>query len=1568
MADDLEEQFRKRAKTFSIDKPASGYSGNKNDDRGILSGLSRGYKSSSTGILMGNKPQAAPEDETAMEHLAALAAETAGDVPAMAAGGAMGGAGGPLGSSAVAFALPAFIKTGASELNKLRDKPNDITASKGLGALYNLGKETGKSATVGVVTGLFGKLAPAISKIPGMDKLSKSNAGRAAISAGLEYAGLTGGKAAVEGELPSKQELMDNALVLGGFKASGVLGEKSSKAFKKYTSSESITEGITSMVPERLQKKATELGAKAYEAMPEKAKDISKSILKLRPNKKQKEYSELIRKNIGDKMADIVESQFEMKDAKELYETEYGKFKPSDGEDMIHYRQKRGNPNIKGDTYESLSKRMSPHAKEFVKNAVGPHIEKTLKAWNESLLTEDINPREALKETYLRGLYEFDPKNFNDVYKDMVSEFKTDNPALLMKRFLTYSDAAKFGFKPKFNNIFDLIEASDAISIKTLSNLKLLDTVKKQEVKDKTSLIVKYPDYKEISEKATTSGKKTYEKAVAGGLEDFTSSREKSLKSLKERTSKLTSDREVNSKKVRETRDEKITELKEAFVKKKGDILDKEGTRSKLKEIKESKESKRKEIRESRDKKLDSLKKDFTSKKRHTQKEKDTYWKEVRRIKQAALKDIKTSIDKIEKTKPDTSKRPLNIEKERNLLAVETRSLKDAANKQLNAIYNEARKKTYSDINVTKSGLSKQYKDIFNDARKDQGSTFKKEKALAYDKEMTKYYNAKEAGFVKFEDPFLKVNERPAFVHPDLADSLRSVFNKDAYEEPSALWKALRSAKQTIQGFRVKGSLFHYVPLTESLIGSLGIKGFRFKKIAIEGRSLRNNKEFAVDAARHGLNLGKTEPGSYEQSNKLFDYVASKLPTKSVKGMDKAARAFRKGLNYIFDEYHPNIKAVTYKDFVDKEISRKSETGRAYTEKETGTVKREMADLVNNIYGGQVWENIRLLNDRNNLEWTKMAIGYPDWCSDSKTRCMTKDGWKYYHEISIGDEILAFDPKTKTTRWNKLNDMYVNDNYDGDMIKIKNYNRAIMVTPYHTCYVEHSNSRKNLILEANELNSRHLIPRSAPFELSKDKIISDYLVKIAGWLVTDGHIIKRKRKKKDGSFSHSYVGKITQAKPYTVKILKDMELSYYKDEKNYDHGKFKSNYSKYVFHVPLGDILELKECGLNIEDKELSWGFLSKLSKRQLELLYDTMMLADGTGQNRFCGTERAVFFMTLIQTMLGSPTTFYQQENNCWRTRILKHKAISCVGKKVVNYKGSIWCPSVDTGFWVAEREGLIFITGNTISTARQAADAFGVGTKGRISREYWMRYMVSQFAYHGLMKFALGGLTQTDPKKSVKGVRFDPNKAVAAIVDPDPAKWLSFPLPDIDVKIAGFTFNPGRDSEGRKLYAHGAKQMLEVGGYFTDSVSTLFGKSNVLIQMYWKQLFGKDPSGFVIRGKYKYGDRLPWDATEPRTAGRLVSRSKELVSDVLPFAVGTVQSHGVAPFVATAGGAVPISKGMTPHKATPHIEKALKNKDMKALSRVKRALRENNYKTTEINRKINTIKNEIKREKRNK
>ena len=273
------------------------------------------------------------------------------------------------------------------------------------------------------------------------------------------------------------------------------------------------------------------------------------------------------------------------------------------------------------------------------------------------------------------------------------------------------------------------------------------------------------------------------------------------------------------------------------------------------------------------------------------------------------------------------------------------------------------------------------------------------------------------------------------------------------------------------------------------------------------------------------------------------------------------------------------------------------------------------------------------------------------------------------------------------------------------------------------------------------------------------------------------------------------------------------------------------------------------------------------------------------------------------------------------------------------------------------------------TISAAKQAAFAFAPGLSGEIARKYWMRYIVGMGMTTGLLKFMFNGLVQRDQKnKSISTVGFDFNRAVNRTVDDQPGTWFKFPLPDIDVKIAGKIFNPGRDDRNVKTYAHFGKQLLEIGKY-RRPLNQMFVKANPLIQMFLKQATGLTPyedEYFTVRGKFIGGKSIPWDATKEFTSERLISRGKTVIDDVLPFGFKAFYEKGIAPFIFAGFGAVPISKGLTLFKAEPLIEQAIRSRDSRRLKDIVNALRENKYSDKSIKTRISRIRNIIKKRKK--
>lgn len=446
------------------------------EERGFMPSLGRGWGAGVTGLLTGGQPQPAPQDESWLEHIGSLVGETASDLPGMLTSGLAGEAvAGPIGGVAGAFAGPTLLKKSLEEYRDYAAKGNNITFGDFLERAGRVSSETGKSAAIGAATGAISKVLPFLKNVPGIDKLLKTKYGTTAATGALELGAMTGSKAALERRLPDKREVVDNALMLLGSKVAAKGGDVIARA-----------------IPESVLEKGRSLSGKIFE----------KSA-----NKKQ--FFDMLQEHVGNRNAKLMESQLKWREELENLE-KTGKLSKQDLKDMMYYRQKTGDPKIKGDTFEALDKRLNPRAKNFVDNTIDKHFKESLKAWNDNPVTKDIKPREGLEDVYLPGLYKNEPKEFKRVYDEVSKRFKTKNPFSNEKVFMNYLEAfQKAGLEPRYNNMFDLMKAYDSIMVKSTANSELVQRIKDIEKKAGEKFIVR------------STEKKQYEDAKANGFIQF---------------------------------------------------------------------------------------------------------------------------------------------------------------------------------------------------------------------------------------------------------------------------------------------------------------------------------------------------------------------------------------------------------------------------------------------------------------------------------------------------------------------------------------------------------------------------------------------------------------------------------------------------------------------------------------------------------------------------------------------------------------------------------------------------------------------------------------------------------------------------------------------------------------------------------------------------------------------------------------------------------------------------------------------------------------------------------------
>lgn len=348
-------------------------------------------------------------------------------------------------------------------------------------------------------------------------------------------------------------------------------------------------------------------------------------------------------------------------------------------------------------------------------------------------------------------------------------------------------------------------------------------------------------------------------------------------------------------------------------------------------------------------------------------------------------------------------------------------------------------------------------------------------------------------------------------------------------------------------------------------------------------------------------------------------------------------------------------------------------------------------------------------------------------CVDDKTEALTIDGWKKYNEINVGTLILTKNPITGILEWQPIEKVNIYPDYDGDLYSIEGKTFSALTNGKHRWLCNHNtkpNSKVEFVTTEELYNSKVVMPihRTGEYLGNKNKILSDDMVFILGIILTDGHIRYYQDKSKPRYGKPWYVV-ITQSKEKNIPIIQNVvdKIGYnynYKVSGKKHVWKFNKDFADYLHNI--------------IPNKELNMGLLNSLTKKQIKLLLDGMILGDGCKKGTRIITssiEQANLIQILI-VMAGYYSNILINDNRgvhfsnkvksskivtknvSYLVTIGKNKHfhhISTRGtnhiKKISNQNKLIWCPTVNNGTWVCRRNGKTYITGNSTNMPCQSA-----------------------------------------------------------------------------------------------------------------------------------------------------------------------------------------------------------------------------------------------------------------------
>lgn len=346
-------------------------------------------------------------------------------------------------------------------------------------------------------------------------------------------------------------------------------------------------------------------------------------------------------------------------------------------------------------------------------------------------------------------------------------------------------------------------------------------------------------------------------------------------------------------------------------------------------------------------------------------------------------------------------------------------------------------------------------------------------------------------------------------------------------------------------------------------------------------------------------------------------------------------------------------------------------------------------------------------------------------CYSEDTEVLTEKGWKKYFEVK-NRKIAQYDPGKRTITLLSHKGLFVYD-YSPEMYSFKNRRHDILVTPNHKMLFKEIRHKDYQFLEADKipysrvhfLNSgnfigsetkyfylppiKHKQNRTHPKYTQQEvvqKIPMDLWLEFLGYFVSEG-----------GFQGKSSFGIPQKKKEHVDKIRKCLlRLSKYIGY-TLSESKDKEIYTRFqITNTQLSAYLR-NNCGKNHLEKKLPLN-LSLLSKRQLQILFDAMMLGDGesTGKSYSSTSLALIDIFQAIACLVGKSASkhiVYKQgyrKNRvtlyrvCLSDRFQSSIKMSLVQKK--KYKGKVYCFATQTGFFVTRRNGKIAIQGNTLRT----------------------------------------------------------------------------------------------------------------------------------------------------------------------------------------------------------------------------------------------------------------------------
>ena len=324
------------------------------------------------------------------------------------------------------------------------------------------------------------------------------------------------------------------------------------------------------------------------------------------------------------------------------------------------------------------------------------------------------------------------------------------------------------------------------------------------------------------------------------------------------------------------------------------------------------------------------------------------------------------------------------------------------------------------------------------------------------------------------------------------------------------------------------------------------------------------------------------------------------------------------------------------------------------------------------------------------------VIGNHD-CLDTETELFTNDGWKKYNEIVSTDNVIGMN-FNGLAEWQPIEKVILkqaNELYEMDNSRI-----SMNITKNHRILHNTIGGYKyNSLFSYDPSNSRWRVPLASASNIFKDYNISDELLRILAWVLTDGSITNKEQ-------IILYQSKISNLKRIKCLLhLLHIPFKQYSRQKSVKEicGRILKKQPLRSYSLVLDNKISKELINKFSLEKDSIPKWMFTISYKQARLFIEEILLGDGTSYTSsnchiLYGTEKFLNNIQALCSINGIVANLTKDTRNTFRLNLNETLTTSLRGK-FIKHEGdfTVWCLSVPLTNFMVRRHGKVYFTGNS-------------------------------------------------------------------------------------------------------------------------------------------------------------------------------------------------------------------------------------------------------------------------------